>query len=322
MNNFNNKVASVSDLNAEALTWTVTNNLNHPIRTQWLDYEGRINEPGTVVPANTSQVMGITGVNNVFLVTKDGESDPIDSFVELVNVQGAETVIGGARPLQVYRWQGANCENVRSSMDIETEIADPESFTIEAWLKPTPGANPYFYSLLGTYNDNHRVDLGIDNAGNITFYYLYGEEYSQRYHAQVGAIIPGMWCHIALTMERDSAANPHLRFQINGGVQQIQHPERVGGFPLPAHLGIKSLGGGSQLPFCGQIAEFRLWKTARSEAEVVSLINNRVPASELNKLQAYFPLNGNLEDSIQRSGITYTAPANNLTLVDASDLPL
>lgn len=309
-------------MNEAPMTWTVVNNHNFPIRTQWVDYEGRINEQGTVVPAKTSQVMGITGVNNVFLVTKDGESNPIDSFVNLINVEGAQTVLGEDRPLQVYRWQGENCENVQSALEIDTEIANNESFTLEAWLKPTTGANPYFYSLLGTHNDNYTVDLGIDAAGHITFYYLYGSEYSERYHERVGTIIPGMWCHIALTMERDAANAPQLRFQINGGVQQIQHPEKVQGFPLPEHLGIKSLGGGSQLPYCGQIAEFRLWKNARTEAEVISLINSRVPTSQLNQLQAYFPLDGNLNDSILRGGSTFTAPSNNLTVVDGSDLPL
>lgn len=93
MFNYNGKVASSPTDASGQVTWEVVNNRDHAVRIQWIDFQGKISETGFVVAANSSMMPGTTYDNHIFLVRKDGESNPQQAFVGVYNISGPQTVI-------------------------------------------------------------------------------------------------------------------------------------------------------------------------------------------------------------------------------------
>jgi len=87
MNNNNGIIASSP--NTHAVTWEVQNNLEYPVRVQWVNFEGASKEEGFVVNPGELKKPGTTYIDHVFLVSHAENG----SLVNLINVMGTRTVI-------------------------------------------------------------------------------------------------------------------------------------------------------------------------------------------------------------------------------------
>ncbi|MEL6942237.1 MAG: LamG domain-containing protein, partial [Bacteroidota bacterium] len=174
-------------------------------------------------------------------------------------------------------------------------------FTLEAWISPN-NLNPNsFYSILsnrasgsnsGVYLVLHPPCCGSSNPMLSlrigTFNYLIIDNGSY-----TGNLYDDSCKYIAISREKDI-----LSFYIDGQIigtrviNPISYPNITTGQDLK--IGIDAI---SPNPFSGGISEVKIWKTARTEDEVLQDMNESIPLNRDN-LVGYWRLNDNLGNQI------------------------
>lgn len=134
-----------------------------------------------------------------------------------------------------------------------------EHATIEYWLKPdswrdwNQSVGPGWGSFLIHANNNGALTVGWDGENRID--------------THAGLIKPGLWYHFAFVVARDT-----LTAYVNGNpVGSLVSTTRkgIGGF---RHLPFSADEGGS---FDGELSDLRIWKEARTEAQIKETMNVR-----------------------------------------------
>lgn len=181
------------------------------------------------------------------------------------------------------------------------EFGSNTRFTVEAWLKYNPG---FFESAIGDFiatfsHDGNRVNQGwMVNFMGANLRMTLGMGPQQARVLEWGAAYPtnyGQWNHIVAVYD-ESANADQLKMFINGelffaktndinnesGVQQKYQPNtrnlKMWAFIEPED---------NNRNMTGYIRKFRLWSTAKSQAEVKSLMSSDVNGSEDNLICAW-----------------------------------
>jgi hypothetical protein len=159
-----------------------------------------------------------------------------------------------------------------------------KAYTVELWIKPDGLPNEEWKGIIG--KPGRSFHIWLNQAG-----YLH-----HRYHTSVsinegapntpnGSIIWGQWQHIAITNDGTTS-----KTYINGKLSASGAVN--GGLVVDnttLYLGC-NLDNGAGNYFKGQMADVRIWKTARTELEIQTGMYQRLSGKEPN-LTAYYPLN-------------------------------
>lgn len=140
-------------------------------------------------------------------------------------------------------------------------------FTFEGWFKWT--SFPFRARAIAFGTGDHELRLGnfTDTAGfNCTLRLPPGSTVPKVSFRVAHLLQRNEWCHLAVTMDRDS-----LRLYFNGcPVGSGLVPASYTGLPAsgPNTIGFGRYANDPGAPFHGQMDELRLWKRARSVAEI------------------------------------------------------
>jgi hypothetical protein len=194
-----------------------------------------------------------------------------------------------------------------------------QGFTVEAWVWYDNFKN---WSRIIDFGNGSAVDnilLTNEYASNNLLLVAYLGSTEQRVGAS-GVLELRKWIHLAATIDASGNANLYK----NG--QQIQS----GRTNLPqSNQRTKNYIARSNWPadsnFNGKISDLRVWKTARTQAEIQADMYKRLSGKELN-LVAYFPLNeiqleGSTRKVLDLAGNNYGIVTGAIT-VDDNTLPI
>lgn len=169
---------------------------------------------------------------------------------------------------------------------------NPSQFTISCWVKVEGGQG------------SHRSPLTCrdDNAG-LKGYIIYATPENKwtltvgngaSWQAVTGsAVVLNTWTQISCTYDGST-----LKLYINGVMAGTLNTSYIPNAARPLRIGAGTTEGNPQLFFPGQIADVRIWKVARTQAEIQADMHKRLSGKEPN-LVAYYPLN-----QITREGST------------------
>jgi hypothetical protein len=207
-----------------------------------------------------------------------------------------------------------NCDGLNDYVDPNNLITSfSNNFTIESWVRPVAthqmdaestsgisGISNKRYMLWPTWR-NFDGGIGISVGTNGVSVYEHGSNFINALLVWSGAITN--WTHIAVTF-----TNKQPSLYVNGALVKTglaslhtnvwpslgacnQYPGQVGG-----------LGGGSYGYYQGEMDEFRLWKTTRTQTEIQTWMNSEFFCSDPN-LYAYYKFNHGVPSG-NNSGIT------------------
>lgn len=116
------------------VSWEVKNNCAFPVRMQWVDFGGKVNEDGFIVSPGETKKPGTTYVGHVFYVTNAENND----FHILLNVMGVKTEIdpdlsateGNSSGTEVIREGGPTTQGGGGGKSLEP-IEERQALTIE-----------------------------------------------------------------------------------------------------------------------------------------------------------------------------------------------
>jgi hypothetical protein len=191
--------------------------------------------------------------------------------------------------------------------------------TIEAWVNPA-SLNNQLQGIAGTWDDltgNNRSSFLWVQFGHLAFYVSHtGSDFPSV--VSTTTLQPGRWYHVAGTFDGTS-----LRLYVNGVLEATTvspGPVNTNGH---AFMIGRVDGAGAGQYFDGQIADVRLWTTARSQADVQANMFRELSGSETG-LTGYWPLDeGNGTTAFDRTTnhddatLSSPAPAWGAVLVGA-----
>jgi alpha-tubulin suppressor-like RCC1 family protein len=119
----------------------------------------------------------------------------------------------------------------------------------------------------------------------------------------------GTWQHFALVAK--SGSNGFMRIYRNG----VLEAEQQGGPPLPsfANKNLRLGGMNSTGNFAGELDEFRIWRSARTQQEIVANMTNRLSGTESN-LVAYWTFDSGPGVTESTRGATQVAAGRDFSL--------
>ncbi len=159
-----------------------------------------------------------------------------------------------------------------------------QGFTVEAWVwydsfKPWSGIIDF-----GNGFDADNIRLANVGTSNTLHFGIYQGSKHQPI-AKDGVLETGKWMHLAATIDKKGNATLYKNGQqiVTGEIKLPHNLERTNNYI-----------GKSNFPndenFNGKISDLRIWKTARTQAEIQADMYKRLSGKELN-LVAYYPLN-------------------------------
>ncbi|MFB2935268.1 LamG-like jellyroll fold domain-containing protein [Aerosakkonemataceae cyanobacterium BLCC-F154] len=203
----------------------------------------------------------------------------------------------------VVNFDGVN-DYITATDNLNLQIT---TYTVEAWIKPDIPLDPW-QGIIG--KPGRSFNIWLNSNGFI----------HHRFHTSLstsagspdtpnGSITWNQWHHIAITNDGTTA-----KTYINGKLI-VQGP--TGGSLVvdktPLYIG-RSLDGTNTNYFKGQIAEARIWKVARTEAEIQADMDKRLTGKEAN-LVAYYPLN-----KVESGKVLDLVAGNNGTVTEATNV--
>ena len=214
-------------------------------------------------------------------------------------------------------------DGARGAQGLPTRITTPAAagaVTVEAWVKPAPGAEKGENAFWGQFAEGAP---GRSNAqvyrGRAGFFNGGGNGWT------VGRTIlaPGRWHHVACVCDwRDGK---ETRIYVNGELDGVSEKPPVA-VTEDACCSIGSMSGmGSSCVrevFKGRIAELRVWGRARTAAEIHRDFRRRLTGNETGQL-AVFPFDGYEAGAARAVGSDARAPLNgHFKAVMDADCPL
>ncbi len=150
-------------------------------------------------------------------------------------------------------------------------------FTQEAWIQPAP-TDGDFHGFLGNQTHTRSPSLWIVDRRRIHFAYGDGVGQQGGITEPVLSDVPGRWHHVAATFD-----GSNYRIYIDG---QLVHTQGVAMQPIDCP--VRWIGRVDN-HFQGSIADVRLWKVVRTQAEIQTNMNRRLWGTEPG-LVGYWPL--------------------------------
>jgi len=159
---------------------------------------------------------------------------------------------------------------------------DMTAFTLEGWFKVSTATNS-----LSLFGQNDVTEFAVNNQklGLWFFSKHYNSKWTSVYSTE--PVSPLKWYHAAVVGDENSVRvyrDGQLVASLDDAIK------RYGANSNPFTIGAGLYCGGKDTPFYGFITEVRLWKVARSQAEIQATMKQRLTGTEAN-LIACFPLN-------------------------------
>lgn len=173
-------------------------------------------------------------------------------------------------------------------------------FTIEAWIKPSAA----------TRNQSFKFIVSKNFGGTGYALVMIGKDHDQRFHFESDSLVSygfqdgfnerafrNQWFHIAGVRRGDK-----LFIFINGMfAAEASKPGPARPNDRPLWIGSSPWGS-----FRGDIAEVRLWRTARTHPEIVYFMNQKLSGHE-DSLAAYYPLDTDFRNQTYRETLRQTS---------------
>jgi len=176
-----------------------------------------------------------------------------------------------------------------ASKSSPTGITFTDDFTIEAWVKLESYTNG---GILSRYDGTSGLLMYINSSGQVI---MQGNNSGAQWkNTQTYQSLPlGRWVHIASTM--DLSGNSFTTYL--DGVE-VPSLDTLTGTPSAivqaGNLQVGAFNDGSF--FDGKLSDVRVWSDIRTATEIQDNMNQTLTGTETG-LVAYYPLNGNFEDS-------------------------
>ena len=226
-------------------------------------------------------------------------------YVLVTSPDGGE--VWPAKQTFPVRWRADNFGGV-NALDfdgVDDEVRTPyhsalavglgESLTLEAWVRPDDfGGHPYLL-VRGddTFRENYGLafNYGADNPGRLVFFYDTADGLRQQYLMTDATVPAGAWSHLAVTFTFGTAAS--ARMYLNG---QLVAGSWVGGTGAAAPAAStgplvigrhRSYNPSADFAYDGRVDEVRVWRTARTQAQIQAAMNATLAGSEAG-LAAYY----------------------------------
>jgi|GEM_PF-4813305 len=178
---------------------------------------------------------------------------------------------------------------------INGDMFTSTDFTVEAWVKPSEDAR----------NQSFKFILSKNRGGTGYALVMIGKNHDQRFHFEADSLASygfqngynerafrNKWFHIAGVRKGNK-----LFIFINGMfASEADKPGPVRPNDLPLWIGSSPFDNSS---FRGDIADLRLWRTARTHAEIVHFMNRKLSGTE-DMLAGYYPLEKDFENKTTR----------------------
>jgi len=327
---------TITDLTANANDGTLNNGDGDNFDTS-LSFIGHIdleldnevtNEPGITVnyqiDSDSTATQGVDFYSSEVDVSTTDGVDPVNSvFIPQGEDSGRiylaalpDAVAEGDEEINLNLVADFNQAISLDGSDDYVDLGNPSELqitgnqTIEMWLKPANfdnRQNPYAKAYGG------EGTITLETSGKLNYYYGTAGKNSSTYQG-VGSdqsLELNEWSHVAVVRDFDSDT---VTWYINGEqTNQIatNHDAAVAG-SLSAYIGK-----GYKENFAGEIDEFRMWSTARSEDEIKDNLNKSLTGDEDN-LAAYYNFNS---DSVDGETIGDTTDnANDGTLITNNEV--
>lgn len=277
-----------------------------------------MNQDGTLKDDPIRTALGLSDASNdgweVFPYTftvSSGYNKGQNEYDLTVANQNVTSLLSPGMRLRLERSTTAptQCADFESSSSQYASKATPagitftDDFTAEAWVKPEAHTAAAATIIARRNASTDGFQFRLEANGQVSIFGLRIAA-NNRIVSSVYSLSMGKWSHVAASM--DNSANSHAIY-INGVsvnvtntttgtitaiVQQAATPLVVGAYATGTE------------PFDGKMCEVRLWSAVRTATEIRDNMNQVLVGNETN-LVAYFPFNGNFEDS--------TANNNDLT---------
>jgi hypothetical protein len=198
-----------------------------------------------------------------------------------VNLGNSATLTASSNLGKAIQFNGTN------SVEMAIGVVLPNTFTQEAWIFSTSGADNAYHGFLGNtaastnaptrsacmYVFNGNTLHGGFGDGTAFYYYI----------TQPGVIAPNTWYHVAQTFDGTT-----LKCYVNGVQVPLASVVNNPAGKTPAATPVKSLGKLDN-NFVGTIDEVRMWNTVRTPAQLQADMNKGVPVNSTG-LVAYWKL--------------------------------
>jgi len=172
---------------------------------------------------------------------------------------------------------------------IDTDTFDTANYTIETWVKLDSIAN---MTILGRTNSNGLSSqfshlLHTDATGK--FYHYTYDNVAASGKTALGSVtaVAGQWYHLAGTYDADTDT---MKLYVDG---QLQATTTGVGTPWPSgdryQIGPNAAANND---FDGQMAEFRVWSSARTDAEIADSYNQALNPAAHSDLIGYYTFEG------------------------------
>lgn len=203
-----------------------------------------------------------------------------------------------------------------STIEIDTIDLQKTSFTIEFWVRRQDAERADYLIEHGPHRDNHCLHIGFRSTGAY-FFSFWRNSLNTTFRDAGNAVQSGEneWLHIAHVWTYNSGSNKgEKRLYVNGQYQAHQSDQQ----PLQAS-GKLVIGAAQGQNAKVEMAEIRIWRSARTADQVAAMWNRRLATVEPSELLLHLPLDG-----ITPNVAFYQAAIslNNVTLVRVDDLPI
>lgn len=168
---------------------------------------------------------------------------------------------------------------------VDTNILDTTSFTIETWVQLDVATNTTIIARTdsGGISGGYSNALYVDGVGKLSSYVFNGA--AQKLVGTVTAQT-GQWYHVASVYDADTNT---MKLYINGQLDAI----KTGVAAIHTNFDRYQTGpagnsGVASGKFDGQMAELRIWGTARTDAEVADNYNQIIDATQHSDLKVHY----------------------------------
>jgi len=267
----------------EVRIWTIARTPEQLKASRLTELSGK--EYGLVAYYNFN--IGAASANNAGKTTLTDKAGNNNGTLSGFNLSGAVSnwVPGAVIPLQASPSNGLYFDGVDDYVSVPVNTNMPvgnEVYSIEAWIKPTVHTSNGIVGWGNWGTTNQTTDLRLSDN-----YTVRNGWYNTELSVTSGNLADGQWHHVAATFDgttRKIYVDGVLKGQDNPTGHNVPFANnlKIGTIGTPALNNVQN--------FNGSIDEVRIWKTARTQTEILNTMYKELTGNETG-LAAYYDFN-------------------------------
>lgn len=194
---------------------------------------------------------------------------------------GADATAGAGDPARINPPGQAMAFN--GGMVTVQDAVITSNMTVEAWVKPSDPGSTYsgFTAMFSAGTGIGELRIGFTDAGLLTMTYTDAAGLTATVTQSVGSLQFQAWNHVAVVMGTNAAGTEgtvslYVDGKLVGGAEHL--PVQMEGIRTEALIGATARGVDSNLQ--GEMADFRVWDTTRTAADIKTNMNLRLSGDE------------------------------------------